>query len=337
MKRYRHLTFEDRIYIEVWRWERKSLSFIAGCLGVHPSTISRELKRGSTGWLGSGYRADLGEKRRILEGAKKGRPRKLVGSLEKLVSALIQRDWSPEQISGRLKLERGILLSHETIYRWIKRERNSGGRLFLHLRRSRRRRRKRFAVPRIRQDVLNRIGIEERPREINERKRVGDWERDLMFCQSRKEALLTFVDRKTLLTLVRRVKSKSPAEIASKTIAAMRGRKCLSITNDNGFEFREHERESREIGAPIYFTHPYSSWEKGTCENTNGLIRQYFRREHALQEFSDEKIQEVEDRLNSRPRKKLGFQTPMEASTRGAVRSLCQLQDDHRSKIAINF
>lgn len=337
MKRYRHLTFEDRIYIEVWQWERKSLSYIAGRLGVHPATISRELKRGSTGWLNIGYRADLAEKRRQQEGAKKGRRRKLVGELQRLVGELIQLDWSPEQISGRLKLERGIRISHETIYSWLQRDRQAGGRLFLHLRHGRRRRRKRFAVPRVRQDILNRIGIDSRPDEINQRSRAGDWERDLMFCQSRSEALLTFVDRRTLMTLIRRVASKSPREIASQTISAMRGKICLSITNDNGFEFREHQYESRELGVPIYFTHPYSSWEKGTCENTNGLIRQYFRRDQNIREFSDENIQTIQDLLNARPRKKLGFQTPLEASSSETARSLCELQNNNERKIAVNF
>src|SRR6266700_2727836 len=123
MKGYRHLTFEDRIYIEVWHWERKSLSYIATRLGVHPTTISRELRRGATGQLGIGYRADLAERKRRLEGAKKGRRRKLVGELQMLVKELIERDWSPEQISGRLRLERGLRISHETIYSWVQRDR----------------------------------------------------------------------------------------------------------------------------------------------------------------------------------------------------------------------
>jgi transposase, IS30 family len=315
MKKYRHLTFEDRIYIEVWQWERKSLNYIARRLGVHPSTVSRELKRGATGWLQIGYRADLGERRKRIEGAKKGRRPKLVGRLGELVVALLRRDWSPEQISGRLKLEQGIQLSHETIYSFVKRDKDSGGNLYLHLRHGKRRRRKRFAIPRVRQDILNRRHISQRPEIVNKRERIGDWERDLMFSQSRREALLTFVERKTLLTVLRKVQSKSPREIARQTIKAMKNKNCLTLTNDNGFEFREHQFESKVLGIPIYFTNPYSSWEKGTCENTNGLIRQYFPRDQKLKEMTHAKLRDIEKRLNSRPRKKLGFQTPLEACT----------------------
>jgi IS30 family transposase len=336
MRKYRQLTFEDRIYIEVWRWERKSLRYIAKCLGVNASTISRELKRGSTGWLDIGYRADLGEKKRRSESSKKGRKAKLVGDLRLLVIDLLRRDWSPEQISGRLKLERRILVSHETIYQLVKVDKKSGGSLFLHLRHGRRRRKKRFAVPRIRADILNRLHISQRPELINMRQRIGDWERDLMFVQSRREALMTFVERKTLLTVLCRVESKSPKEIARKTIAAMQGQVCHSITNDNGFEFREHEYESCSLKIPIYFTNPYSSWEKGTNENTNGLIRQYLPKKSKLEGLTDEYVIEIQNRLNTRPRKKNGFQTPLEASTEGTVRSLCQLQNHYRGKVAVN-
>lgn len=329
MKKYRQLTFEDRIYIEVWHWERKSLRYMASRLGVHASTISRELKRGKTGTLGIGYRADLGQQKQRFYGSKKGRKAKLVGSHKVIVTELLSRDWSPSQISGRLKLECGISISHETIYKFVKTNKSNGGDLYLHLRHGRRRRRKRFSVPRVRQDILNRRHISERPDVINERQRIGDWERDLMFTRSRKEALMTFVERKTLLTVLRRVESKSPNEIAEKTIAAMREQKCLSITNDNGFEFREHEFESKELGIPIYFTNPYSSWEKGTCENINGLIRQYLPKDEKLKEMTDEILRKIEQRLNTRPRKKLGFRTPLEANLKRGITPLCKLQNSN--------
>jgi IS30 family transposase len=325
MKKYRHLTFEDRVYIEVWRFERRSLKYMAFRLGVAPSTISRELKRGKTGWLAIGYRADLGEKRRQEFGAKKGAKPKIVGKIRELIIKLIQRDWSPEQISGRLKLENKVMISHETIYTFIKTDKMSGGRLYLHLRHGKRRRKKRFSIPRVRADILNRKHIQTRPAVINQRKRIGDWERDLMFGDSRSAALLTIVERKTLLTIIKVVKSKSPKEIAAKTIEAFSRSKvkCHSITNDNGFEFRDHQRESKILGVPIYFTNPYSSWEKGTNENTNGLIRQYFFRNSSMKEFTNEDAYKIQRRLNTRPRKKLGFQTPLEASTKKTIRTLC--------------
>lgn len=341
MKKYRHLTFEDRIYIEVWRWERKSLAYMASRLGVNRSTISRELRRGKTSNLYSwswGYRADFGEQRRRLWAVKRGRRPKLVGRSAALVRELLKRDWSPEQICGRLKIEGGISISHETIYKFVKIDRENGGSLYLHLRRGHRRRKKRFSVPRVRQDILHRRHISERPGLVNRRERAGDWERDLMFIQqSRRQALLTFVDRKTLLTRLHRVRSKSPKEIEAVTVKIMKSEKCLSLTNDNGFEFRNHERESACLGVPIYFTNPYSSWEKGTCENTIGLIRQYLPKNQKRRNLNNEEIKEIENRLNSRPRKKLGFQAPHEASLQKTTSSLCQLKNHHDGKAAVNI
>jgi IS30 family transposase len=161
---------------------------------------------------------------------------------------------------------------------------------------------------------LNRKSIEERPVEINERQRLGDWERDLMFGASRRSALLTLVERKTLLTQIRKVESKSPREIARATsrVFAQPMLICRSMTNDNGIEFRNHEAESKQLNIPIYFTHPYASWERGSIENTNGLIRQYFKAETDMGKFTDEDAQKIEEALNYRPRKKLGFRTPEE-------------------------
>jgi IS30 family transposase len=314
MKKYRHLTFEDRIYIEVWHYESRSLSYMASRLGVHPSTISRELKRGRTGWLSSGYRADLGEEHKRRKGMYKGRRSKLVGSRAKQVIELIKQDWSPEQIA-----ERTESASHETIYKLVKDDRENGGSLFLHLRRSRRRRKKRFHVPRMRGDILRRRHISTRPTIIDERARFGDWERDLLFGSSRSRCVIAFVERTTCLTRLKVLENKSPRSIAKATIEILSKETCHSVTNDNGFEFRAHEMESKRLGVPIYFTNPYSSWEKGTCENQIGLIRQYISKEENLEELSEERLKEIEQRLNSRPRKKIGFQTPLEASGQGGA------------------
>ena len=316
MRTYRQLTFRDRIYIEAWHWERKSLKFIAQRLGVHPSTISRERDRGGSGTLKIGYMAHLGETARIKAVRRRGRKPKIIGELAEEVRRRLHEGWSPEQISGRMKAQGKVAtISHETIYRFIKTDKKLGGTLYLCLRHGRRRRKKRFSVPRVRNDILKRRHISTRPAEINNRSRYGDWERDLMFGDSRKSALLSFVERRSLFTIIKKVESKSPKEIAEKTIKTMSVVKCLSITNDNGFEFREHEQESLKLKVPIYFTNPYSSWEKGTCENTNGLIRQYFPKQSSMKEYTDETCQTIANTLNNRPRKKLGFQTPMEAFT----------------------
>lgn len=191
MKKYRQLTFEDRIYIEACRWQGVSFHKIAARLRVHASTVEREFRRGATGWLEMGYRADLGQKK------------------------------SPEQISGRFKLDKIATISHATIYRFIKKDRDAGGDLYLYLRHGRRRRKKRFSVACVRSDILARKSIHTRPEIINERRRTGDWERDLMFASSRSSALMTFVERKTKFTLIRPVRSKSPREIAMRTLELM--------------------------------------------------------------------------------------------------------------------
>lgn len=176
---------------------------------------------------------------------------------------------------------------------------------------------------------MNRRHISTRPEEVNKRSRVGDWERDLMFGDSRKAALLTFIERSTLFSVICKVESKSSKEIADRMIELLKPLNCKSITNDNGFEFRDHERESEALNVPIYFTNPYSSWEKGTCE--------YFPQKSPMKEITDETVRAIAERLNTRPRKSLGFQTPLEAFTKGTIRKLRQFEDSQEGKVAVNF
>jgi IS30 family transposase len=314
---HRQLTFLDRIYIEVLDFERERKKKIAKKLRVDVTTIRRELKRGNaskTGWFDC-YKADFAEKKARAGLKRRGRKRKIRGELEDYIKERLKDGWSPEQISGKLKRENRPSVSYEAIYQYLERDRDNGGRLYLYLRHGNRRRKKRFYIPRSKVNIELKKSIEERPKIINDRERIGDWERDLMFGDSRKAGLLTFVERKTLYTLLAKVESKSPKEISNTTIQLLRGNNCIlkSLTNDNGFEFAAHTFESKELGVPIYFTHPYSSWEKGTNENTNGLIRQYFPKKTPIKELTYEKIISIQTSLNSRPRKKLGFSTPHEA------------------------
>jgi len=153
MKKYRQLNFADRIYLEALHWEHGRVhEKLAWKLGVHRSTIYRELRRGSTGGMHLGYRADFGERRRRLLARGKGRPRKIVGDLEEHVRSRLREGWSPEQIAGRLKWEGKSSVSYETIYRYLHADRRAGGTLYLCLRHGHRRRKKRFSVPRILED-----------------------------------------------------------------------------------------------------------------------------------------------------------------------------------------
>lgn len=149
MRKYRQLTFEDRIYIEVWHWERRSLRFMAKRLGVHASTISRELRRGGTGTLKIGYMGHIAERHRRQTDTRRGRRSKMSGDILGYVKEKLNEGWSSEQISGRMKLEGRPRVSYETIYRFLKEDRSNGGKLYLTLRHGHRRRKKRFAIPRV--------------------------------------------------------------------------------------------------------------------------------------------------------------------------------------------
>ena len=227
------------------------------------------------------------------------------------VEALIRKDWSPEQICGRLEAEQGIRISHEYIYLYIYADKRSGGDLYL---RCQKQRRKRYGSYDCRGIIRNRISIDERPSIVDAKGRFGDWEGDTVIGKQHRGALVTLVERKSLYTVIGAVCRKTAGAVCEAIVAGLAPYKdrVHTLTYDNGREFSEHERMAAELDAHIYFAHPYSSWERGANENTNGLIRQYFPKGQDLTAVSEAEIEYVMNQLNHRPRKTLGFRTPYE-------------------------
>ncbi|HCP32521.1 TPA: IS30 family transposase [Candidatus Acetothermia bacterium] len=278
-------------------------------LGRHKSTISREVSR-NRGMRG--YRPRQAHRLALERRKAKMRPR-FGGSMWTKVELLLQMDWSPQQISGRLMAEEGIRISHEHIYQYIYADKRAGGDLYRHLR-CKKKRRKRYGSYDRRGVIRNRVSIDERPEVVGERSRVGDWEGDTVIGKNHKGALVTLVERKSLYTLIGAVACKTAAAVGAAIVAGLTPHKdrVHTLTYDNGKELAEHEQIAKALGVDIYFAHPYSSWERGVNENTNGLIRQYFPKGRELTAISKEEIAHATDRLNHRPRKTLGFRSPYE-------------------------
>lgn len=316
MKRYHHLTRDERYVIEKLLGIGKNFSQIAEELGFHRSSISREIRRHASR---KGHYSAHGAYRQTIEN--RAHPicydpyRKIRDELEAAIRDKLMQAWSPEQISNRLKLEWGVSISHEAIYRYIYTRTRMGENLHHCLRRFGRWKRKRGTRRRGRLAyVEGRKFIEQRPASAQNRKLAGHWERDLVEGKKGRSSLLTIVDRKTRYTLIRKVQNKTVQCVDETTQKALDHRRLpkKTITNDNGPEFSGFRELQKRMGIPIYYTHPYHAWERGTNENTNGLIRQYFPRGMDISILEDKQIKRCERELNSRPRKVLKYRTPKE-------------------------
>lgn len=312
---YHQLTLFERYHIETGILLGLSITEISRRIGRHRSTVFREIKRNGH-VRREGYSANASDQKYYERRTRQGRT-KIDRAMQSEIDEKIKQKWSPEQIVGRFKLESKPIVSVETIYRYLYRDKIKGGVLWKNLRRSNGKRKKRF--PRTPWPSRNqRLGIELRPQEIESRSRVGDFERDTMVGAGRSGYLLCMVDRKSKLTRLAKVKSLHAHVVHKATVMALKKLKPKSITNDNGLEFSGHLKTAKILKLPIYFTRPYASWERGTVENTNGLVRQYFNKATDFTEVSDEKIKMVEMALNRRPRKTLGYRTPLETNAQGA-------------------
>jgi len=311
MKRYTQLTKVQRYQISALRKEGLSQQVIAENIGVHRSTICRELQR-NTGQRG--YRPKQAQMKSMQRHSVK--PKAIRLGIEQIayIREKIQQEWSPEQISGSMASAGISKVSHETIYRYLQKDRSEGGMLYTHLRHKSRKYRRRYGSTDRRGQIRNRVSIEERPSIVEERSRIGDFEIDTVIGKNHKQALVTIVDRHSKLTLIKKVTRKRADLVGSATIELLLPISdwVHTITADNGKEFAAHETIADVIKADVYFAHPYSSWERGTNENTNGLIRQYFPKGTRFEEITDEQISTVQEKLNRRPRKTLGFKTPYE-------------------------
>lgn len=311
---YTHLTMEERYQMEDLRSEGFSKSGIAKKLGRSTSTVTREMKRNKGERLWRAHSAHEKAKGRLLMRGL-GNARKVSeDAWEYAKNALQTSQWSPEQISGHLKLNGCGRISHEYIYQRVLADKKAGGGLHKHLR-CQKLRKKRYGSKRGRPTILNRTGIEDRPAIVDDRSRIGDWEGDTIIgagCNS--GAIVTSVERLSRFTILAKIENKTPDGVTKVIISKMSpfSELALTYTVDNGGEFALHERITQALGMKVYFARPYHSWERGTNENTNGLVRQYYKKSMRFDTVTDEDVQRIADKLNHRPRKCLGYRTPYE-------------------------
>jgi transposase, IS30 family len=308
---YRQLAREQRYQIYSLMKEGHNQTQIAANLGCHKSTISRELRRnrGLKGYRP--YQADEFAFDRQCEAYRS----RIAWQTWQQVEQLLRQEWSPEQIAGYLKLTKQPTVSHECIYLYVYADKRRGGTLHRHLR-SQKKQRKRYNGYIRRGQIPNRTSIERRPQIVARKGRFGDWEADTIIGAHHKAGILSVVERKTKLVRLRKLSTKSAAEMKDACVALLTplAAQVHTITVDNGKEFCDHELIATSLKARIYFAHPYASWERGLNENTNGLIRQYFPKKSDFTRIAEEDLQRVEDLLNNRPRKTLGYLTPNQAS-----------------------
>ena len=308
---YHHLSLAERHYIEIESKAGTSLNKIAQALHRSQSTVSREINR-NTGQRG--YRHNQADRFANERYDNKCKATKLTDDIKHLIDGYLEQDWSPEQIAGRLELDGVIKLHHETIYQYVLADKQAGGDLYEHLRHQNKTYRKRYGAAHNRTGIPNRVDIDERPEAANNRERVGDWEADTIIGKNHKGVIVTLDDRKSKLRLAAPVARKQ-ASLVTQAIQSLLSpiqSWVNTITFDNGKEFTLHESIADTLGCDTYFAKPYHSWERGQNENANGLLRQYFPKTMELIDVTMKQVLEAVDKLNSRPRKCLGFKTPYE-------------------------
>ncbi len=310
---YKRVTGEERRLVSCWRRAGCGIREVARRLGRASSSISRELLRNRGK---KGYRPKQAQWK-ATEKARRPGPRRFTEAVRLDAEARLKEGWTPEIIGQRARLEGRAWVCKETIYKHIYAEAKSGGRLWMNLPRAHRKRRRRCP----RQDgrgrgrIPNQRMIDTRPAEVETRARVGDWEGDLINGAHETGNLVTLVERKTRFTLIGRTESKEADEVTLAICASFKAlpqKSRLSLTLDNGKEFARHEELAHTTGMDVFFAKPYHSWERGTNENTNGLIRRLHPKKSSFSGIGKEELQRIDTFLNDRPRKCLGWFTPRE-------------------------
>lgn len=320
-KNYVHLTEAERELIAKMRWEGKGPSTIAQALDRDKGTISRELTRNST----SEYRCytpcqahKRSEQRRLT--ARHSRPLLKSKKIQQYVRQKLKLGWSPEIISGRLKEQKtGLSISPEAIYQFIY-HRNTPDRelLISQLCRAHRKRRIKGNGRKVRKTKIpNRIPIDARPKAVEHRKQFGHWEADTMVSRSSKPALHSISERKTRFLRLSKLERKTAAETNKAIIRALKTlppKARRTLTLDNGTENAAHEELTAKLGTKCYFAHPYAAWQRGSNEQINGLVRRYLPKGTDFSKIDKDQVKKIERLINNRPRKCLGFKTPLEVA-----------------------
>jgi len=305
---YRQLTLAQRYQIEAGLACGMTQVGIAKQLGVHPATVSREVRRNGTQ---QAYRAVLADQQSDVRQRSAHKFCKPKVWLHAHIPLWLEQGFSPEQIAQRLKLEQPEqAVSHEWIYRFVDVDKRGGGLLYLHLRHRRKRYRKRYGSHDRRGQLRNRVSITERPAEVETRERLGDWEGDTVHGVGGN--LVTLVDRKSGFLSAYPVKRRTRRQVTRAINLQFKGHVVHTLTLDNGKEFAGHECIALKSRCQVYFADPYASCQRGTNENTNGLLRQYFPKGSDFSALTVESVNRVVAKINLRPRKRLGWKTPYE-------------------------
>jgi IS30 family transposase len=308
-----HLTLEQRYTISSLLQTGSTQTAIAEVLGKHKSVISREIKRNSDG-RSSEYRADLANRKARSRLKDKPKHIRFTEDMKTHILGRLKDKLSPEQIVGESK-KRGIATVYpERIYQHIWSDKKAGGKLYKCLRNQGKRYRKRGSSKDRRGIIKDRVDIDLRPKEVEKREHFGDLEIDTIIGKGNRGAILTINDRASGMVKIRKLKGKDALELAAKVEEALQDWKphLRTITSDNGKEFAAHSIISDALGVKFYFAHPYHSWERGSNENLNGLIRQYIPKQTNFDDITEEFVAFVGTELNNRPRKRFGFQSPSE-------------------------
>ncbi len=322
---YTHLTAFERGQIQAFLQEGKSMTAIGQALSRHRSSIWREIRRNAPN---GHYMAERAHQR-YRERRRECRPAWKLDyrPLWDYVHQKLPLYWSPETVSGRLRREypdqRQMHISHEALYQAMYRDERLLP-LVVYLRQGRPKRRKRGQGKTARCVIPNRVSITERPAEVENRSRFGDWEGDLVLGKNQQGAVLSLTGRKSRMLLARKVQSKQSQQVITAAIAALEDLPASwarTITFDNGTEFYHHERITQELGIAVYFADPYAAYQRGTNENTNGLLRQYLPKSMSFEDLTQNQLDRIVEELNNRPRKILGYRTPYEV-----------FQNDHENR-----
>lgn len=311
---YKQLTLDDRILMSHLRLQDLGYSEIARQMGRHRSTIYREFERNSCHKTDGAYRPTKADSRTRGRRSRSRRNRHYEDSDFKLVRYYLRQKWSPEQITGYLKANGLQAISHESIYQYIWEDKAAGGNLWTHLRQSPKQRRKRYRAYDSRGRLANKRHISERPDSVETRKYKGHWEIDTVMGRGSTDCIVTINERKTGFVLIGKLSDRSTQSLNKKTKRLI-SRDPLSfktITADNGTEFHQHKEIERATQTRFYFANPFHSWERGSNENLNGLIRQYLPKGTSMATLTQQQCDHIADKINSRPRKRFNFKTPEE-------------------------
>ena len=315
---YRQITSAERYALGVLRRGGLSPAAIARVLGRHRSTIGREVRRNGTPRDGC-YRPQLADWYAQGRRSRSRRNRRFSAADWVRVQTLVREDWSPEQIAGRLRADQELEISHETIYRYVWADKRQGGQLYRHLRGACKQRRKRYGRYDSRGRLAGKRSITTRPPIVDARTQLGHWEGDTVLGSSQAgPCVLSLVERKTGYVVLGQLRQRTTAAVNRRATALIRAQAqpVRTITVDNGTEFHGYAAIEQATTAEFYFATPHHAWERGTNENTNGLLRQYLLKGQSMAHLTQHECNRIAAQLNGRPRKRLGYRTPEECYAR---------------------